>query len=296
MFMKVTKNGFIILHYMVFEMTEKCVDSILKTFNTNNISIVIVDNNSSNDSCNQLINKYKNVECVTIIKNIKNLGFANGNNVGYQFLKNKDNFDYIIDINNDVIIDDKDFLNKISTIYDKTNFAILGPDIYNPKTNKHQNPTYINDLKHINGMSKNEIQRLQKIITKKNKHFFYYYIRDNLLKNIRKLYLKQKEIKVDITKEYENCVLHGACLIFSKEFINSRNYAFNPNTFLYFEEDILHYEIQKLNLKTYYSPIIKIEHYEDVSTDSLCQTNYKKEKLKMIEIEKSMKVFLELPD
>ena len=44
-------------------------------------------------------------------------------------------------------------------------------------------------------------------------------------------------------------VLHGACLILSTRFRENRMECFNPRTFLYGEEHILHHECMKQNLK-----------------------------------------------
>lgn len=105
---------------------------------------------------------------------------------------------------------------------------------------------------------------------------------------------KIKQVNLDRTKVYENPVLQGACYIFSKDFIQARNYAFYPETFLYFEEDILHLQCQQQNLKMLYVPNIQIKHLEDVSTNMILKTNLSKEKMKSENLIHSMTAFINL--
>ena len=110
-------------------------------------------------------------------------------------------------------------------------------------------------------------------------------------------FIKYKILKrkgIDYSKEYINPHLHGSCYIFSKKFIESRTYAFNPATFLYYEEDILCYECKNQNLKMFYSPEIHIQHLEDVSTNMVYKSDYKKEEFKLKEMIKSSEVYINL--
>ena len=76
---------FVVLHYKVFEETRKCILSLLKL--QGDKRIVIVDNHSPNNSGRKLVEEYKNMPEVKVIITQYNLGFACGNNIGYQFAK-----------------------------------------------------------------------------------------------------------------------------------------------------------------------------------------------------------------
>ena len=76
-----------------------------------------------------------------------------------------------------------------------------------------------------------------------------------------------------------NVVLHGACYIFSKQYIELRKMAFNPNTFLYLEEEILYFEAMRDNMLILYSPQLKVEHLEDISTKKAFKFAYSREKM-----------------
>lgn len=294
------KFGFVILHYMALDMTIECVEQILKLFSNNSIKIIIVDNASSNGSGLQLREKYKNNEFVEVLINHKNLGFAQGNNLGYLYLKANYNCDFIIIMNNDVIIEQQNFLDKIQTIYQETQFAVLGPDIYSPKLKGSQSPHYRRDEKKLYGMSIDDVKSKISYLERVNNLLYYYWLRHLLFGWVRKFIPRRLEKcensnkELDYCKNMENVVLHGACLIFSIDFIKKRKLAFNPDTFLYSEEDILHYECKKQNLKILFSPEIKVIHLEDVSTDSVYKSTIKKTKFINKYLEQSTKLFFNI--
>lgn len=100
---------FVILHYLTYEDTIECVESITNNINYKNYEIIIVDNASKNGSYEAIEDKFRYSEKIYIIKSNKNLGFAKGNNIGYKFAKNNLNADFIITINNDTIITERLF-------------------------------------------------------------------------------------------------------------------------------------------------------------------------------------------
>ena len=71
-----------------------------------------------------------NPNALIIIKNEKNYGFAEGNNIGIRFALKNLNSDYILLLNNDTVVD-KDFLNYMVETGEKDEkIGILGPKIY----------------------------------------------------------------------------------------------------------------------------------------------------------------------
>ena len=280
--------GFVILHYMAYDMTCKCVDNLIRRFSKNDIRIVIVDNCSPNGTGVLLKNKYEN-DYVKILLNSENLGFAKGNNVGYEYLKPYSP-EFVVVMNNDVVIEDDLFLDKVRQVYNDYNYGVLGPDIINPLIQNRQNPSRIKPL------SIDEIKTEIAFRSKMDRHFMFYYVRKSTLGRLKTLITGRSNIREKIDRDaiYENVVLHGACYIFSQEFIKQRNLAFNDRTFLYFEEDILHTECLKQKIKILYDPFIAVTHYEDVSTDLAFGRKYKKEKMKNHEMLKSLLILKEI--
>lgn len=95
------KVGIVIVNYNGALFNSDCIDSIKKS-NYEEYEIIVVDNASTDNSLNILVEEYK--DDITIIKSKENLGFSGGNNLGIEYaIKNGCN--YIMLLNNDTIID-----------------------------------------------------------------------------------------------------------------------------------------------------------------------------------------------
>lgn len=264
---------FVILHYMAIEYTIECIDSIKNNINYDNQNIVVVDNGSPNNSGYILKDKYKNDTSVNIIISDENLGFAKGNNLGYKYAKEFLNSNYIVVLNNDTVIEQEDFSDKIIELYNQKKYHVLGPDIISTRIKgHHQNPCIIKIFN-----NKDDVKRyIKKLKIGYYKCLFKKYTKTyNLIKRLN----NNANINTDnyINYDIENVKLHGSCLIFSKKYISENEFAFNPNTFMYMEEDILYYECKKKNYKMLYSPSLKIYHKEDISTEALLKRSVDKD-------------------
>ncbi len=269
---------FLILHYYCIEETIKCVESIkkIKSYN-NNIKIVIVDNGSKNNSKKVLEQKYSNNKNIILIFNEKNLGYAKGNNIGYRYIKNNYSPDFIIMTNNDVIFNDTEILKKIINDYKKYHFAVLGPQIILKDGKIHNMRRTLPEKKEI-----------RITIFKKKILLLLTYLN---LYAIIKVLKKEDKKEITINNKTKNIILHGCCLIFSKEYIN-RFEGLNPKTFLYCEEELLFLRLKKNNLLSLYDNEINIIHNEDSSTNHLYPDKRKKEIFFLKNYIKSNKILL----
>lgn len=304
------KIAFVILHYIALEDTIECVESILQNIKYDNLSIVLVDNNSPNSSGVELKEKYQDHPRVNVILNDKNLGFAKGNNVGYKYAAEELEADYIILLNNDTIIEDENFAAKILNIFDETGYAVLGPDIISLKSGQHQNPMRMygmsmNRVKiKIKEMRRWYIKILIEEMVKNPKIINSIQTFKNVLKTLRNKYRgdsidpqnnsNPQNNSIDFGKRHENVPLHGACLIFSPIYINTFKEGLYPETFMYMEEEILYYLCRKNNLTLIYDPSSIVYHKEDVSTDLVLTSNNKKNKFYIVNTIKSAKILYKL--
>lgn len=256
------KICFVILHYMALEVTKECVDSIIKLQNGHFIEIVIVDNGSTNKTGKKLKTMYEQNKRVHIILLENNSGFANGNNVGYEYAKKILQVDFIVIANSDTCFLQKNFIETIYKIYNEINFSVLGPDIINTE-GIHQNPY------RKKALSRNEVTRL--LINKKVMYWFMMLQkRYPILGRYNlpwKLYIKKgnRDRKVP-DKQLENVVLHGSCIILSPIFLENNEQVFYLNTFMYGEEDILGYVCKIRNYRIVYSSQLQVIHKEEKST------------------------------
>ena len=96
-------TGIVILNYNDSKTTSEMLDKI-KSFKTLN-HIVVVDNNSSDDSL-KVLEKYKS-EKIDIVANKENKGYAYGNNVGIRYLRDTYKCDYVFISNPDIIVSEE---------------------------------------------------------------------------------------------------------------------------------------------------------------------------------------------
>ena len=69
----------IILNYNVRYFLELCILSVESAIKNLDAEIIVVDNNSQDDSCVMIKSRFPNVK---LIENNENLGFPKGNNIG----------------------------------------------------------------------------------------------------------------------------------------------------------------------------------------------------------------------
>lgn len=113
----------IVLNYNDYKTTSKFLEKI-KDYKTID-HIVVVDNNSSDDSY-ELLLKYKS-DKIHVIKSEKNGGYSYGNNYGIKYAIKEFNTEYIIISNPDVFFEEK-VVDDMKKMYDKEErVAIVAP-------------------------------------------------------------------------------------------------------------------------------------------------------------------------
>lgn len=287
------KIVFVILHYYTITDTIKCVNSIKDNINNDECEIIIVDNASPNQTGEELKEMYKNIENIHVIINEKNLGFARGNNIGFLYAKEKLKAEYIILLNNDTIILQKNFLELVVQEFNESKFAVMGPKILLP--NNEINPLIL-ELPDFKIIQKQLFDIRLDLITN---YLWINGLYKNLRQGIKKVLIKlkfktnNKNIKENsIDEKHENIVLHGSFLIFSKEYIE-RFDGLDDRTFLYREEELLAIRLKKNNLKSIYNPQIEILHNEDGATNAMNKNNRKKQIFVNENLIKSTKILID---
>ena len=255
--------GYVILHYQSIEITKKCVDKLLM-FSKNN-PIIIVDNCSPNGSGKQLEKMYSKCINITVIINEENQGFAKGNNLGYQYIKRKYSLNYVVVMNNDIMIEDNDFAVIIEQFMEKSEVDVCGPDMVTLKGN-HQNPLQLKPC-----TSKYLQRRVRedkiKVLLLRTRLFWKLY--ENY-KKTHKIPIRTKQPTVF------DCILHGSCIIYGPEYIKREQNAFLPITYMYNEEAILYDYLVHKGYKTGYCSDVTILHMEGVSTSERIENKKKK--------------------
>lgn len=257
------KFVFLVLHYKTSLVTERCVNSILKY---EKAKIIIIDNGSNDGSGEFLMEKYKNTKNVFVLISNKNLGFSDGNNYAFEYINDeKIDYDFIICCNNDLVFEQKDFLDILIDVYNDNKVPVIGPDIlmYKDK-NIHQNPL------RFCARNISEIEEYKKEINNNIKNINYLSLKLRL-KKILSVFLKDKTRNsldnFDYTIEKKGVCLSGSCLIFTPTFFTSYKKLFFPSTFFYHEEEILYYRLSNKGLEMLYTPKLQVLHDHSVSTN-----------------------------
>lgn len=223
------KVGIVILNYKSYRDTIRLISDLQKQKGDIFLEIVVVDNDSPNESVGE-IDKYLSstefIYNVYFIKNACNSGYAKGNNVGLQYLE-QFNCDYVAILNNDIYFT-SDFtfealVNKYQTLENVGLVAPLQLNIENDIITTQVNiPTFFDDfcLAFYLGRKYNR---------KRNKY-------------ISKGYINSIVEKVDIVP--------GSFIFVSYNIFKNLSF-FDEGTFLFGEERCLAAKIKKSGLFNY---------------------------------------------
>ena len=113
-------TSIIILTYNHLEKTKKCIESIKRYTKNEVYEIIVVDNNSNDDTINWL----KTQSDITVIYNKENRGFPIGCNQGIS--EANKSYDILL-LNNDTIVTTNWLTNLRKCLYSKSNIGAVGP-------------------------------------------------------------------------------------------------------------------------------------------------------------------------
>lgn len=276
--------SFVILHYKNIDDTVECIKSIYKLDTDKKISIVIVCNSVLSDSDFDLLNSYS----IDFVNLNENVGFARGNNAGCEFAIKKYNPDFLCVINNDTVIEQSDFIDKIYKCYDETSFDMMGPRIITDGGDSvNPFPVY----KSIHEIDE-KIRYSNKLIKIYGNVFLRFLL--SLYLNIKHFFKKPSHL-INGSKSQYGVALHGCALVFSRKYYEKYKFVFYPGTFLYHEEEFLYFRMKRDGLVSYYNSDLEIFHKEGSSLNlAFKNQNYKKLIFKNKEIVRSLTLLKEV--
>lgn len=109
----------IILNYNVRYFLEQCVLSVQGAIQNLDAEIIVVDNNSPDDSCQMIKERFPEV---ILVENKENLGFPKGNNIGVEKAKGE----YVCILNPDTVVAEDTFEKILAFAKTKTDLGIIG--------------------------------------------------------------------------------------------------------------------------------------------------------------------------
>lgn len=272
---------FVILHYGDASVSMTAIRSVLALKKGGfSVSIVVVDNASPNGTGLEVKNQIENLQDAYFIQNKENLGFAKGNNVGFRFAKQELKADYIILMNNDVIIESENICELIEADFQKEKFAVLGPRILT-SVGRDQNPLRPGLLKGF---------RLGLTISYLWIDWFLTFLFVSpVLHKLFNPFVPKSGCDVEPLNDVE---LHGSFLVFSPIYIE-RFDGLDDRTFLYCEEEFLFARCHFNKLKTRFNPQIRIIHNEVETNNSSILKIRKKRLFRVRNCLKSLSIYRE---
>lgn len=245
------KTGVVILNYNNAEDTISCIKSLYAHTPLEKIKVVVVDNGSNETTVTtikEFISRY--TPSVTLLETDKNLGYALGNNFGCQYLYKDKNIDTIAIVNNDTIfIQDiiTPLVEKLNTIPD---CAIISPLLL------------CKDGKTIDTNCARKAETLGQIFISWALLFRNSFGILSRIKNRRSMLPKRiygEVLPIELPS--------GSCMVCRKSLFESIG-SFDPNTFLYYEENILWEKIKALGLKNYIDTSVRLIHIGAATTST----------------------------
>ena len=237
--------GVVVLNYVNYAETIKCVNSLL---NQTSVScrIVIVENGSNNESAERLQEAFAGMETVSVLDTGKNLGYAKGNNLGIQSLRDE-GIQRIFVANSDLEFADPNTLRQILDACEP-GVGLITPMICNPDGSIDPRVVYKKKALYLR-IGKIICQRLLRLYGRKKQREL------NSIEAGKALTGLQNDVYV----------VSGSGYLLTEEFFS--HYAgLYAETFLYFEEWATSILLHKAGLKTKIADCAPITHLGGAST------------------------------
>ncbi len=222
----------VIVNYNVQYFLEQCILSVQAASQNLKIEIIVVDNNSSDDSCKILIEKFPEI---ILIQNKENVGFSKANNQGVEIAKG----DYVLILNPDTVVAEDTFVQILAFAKSKPNLGVLGVKLIDGSGNflpesKRGIPTPLVAFSKIFGIS-----------SKQTGKYYATHLNENETGTV--------------------AVLVGAFMLLKRSVYNEVN-GFDEAYFMYGEDIDLSYKTLNKGYQNYYYANTQVVHYKGEST------------------------------
>lgn len=221
----------IIVNYNTRQLTANCIASIFEKTKGVDFEVILVDNASTDGSKEFFENDYR----LKYVYSEKNLGFGQGNNLGYQYAKG----DYIFLLNSDTLLINNAVFELVKFMEMHPEVSICGGALYNPEMQ--------------------ECSSYGLFLPSLSLEF------DTLFRGVfsRKQLLRMKN---EISTKGYACIgyITGADMMLRREKIEEIG-LFDPEFFMYYEETEMTYRYKQKGYSSVFFPTAKIQHLEGKS-------------------------------
>ena len=214
----------ITINFNGYKETCELIESFYKV-ETYPYELIVVDNASKNDDGKLLKEKYPNI---TVVCSDKNLGFAGGNNLGYQYATGE----YILYINNDITITTPILQILINRLMSSPHIGVVSPKIkyeYQPDTIQYAGFTPMTSI---------------------------------LLQN--KMIGEKEKDNGQYDQPCHTGFAHGACMLTSRDILKKAG-TMTEVYFLFYEEMDWGMQLQRAGYESWYEPTATVLHKESMT-------------------------------
>lgn len=225
----------IILNYNVRYFLELCVLSVQNAIQNIDAEIIVIDNNSQDDSCAMMKLRFPNIK---LIENKENSGFPKGNNIGVAVAQGE----YICILNPDTVVAEDTFIKVLAFAKKQNELGIVGVKLIDGTGNflpesKRGIPTPWVALTKIMG--------LYKLFPKAFGKYYAQHLSENETGNVE--------------------ILVGAFMLLKRDLYNEIG-GFDEDCFMYSDDIDLSYMALKKGKPNYYFHETSVIHYKGEST------------------------------
>ena len=218
----------IVVNYNGQKFLEKCLNSIEQFIDYQSCEVIIIDNNSTDDSISII---QRNFPSIKIFCSLVNLGFGRANNLAIQHSRG----DYLLFLNTDTILIENTPQILLAYLQQHQNIGIISPKIV-----------------FLDGSYQLSCGRLPNIVIE-----FLDKIRYGLNKKWHHIFANL------YSKQYSNIQemgwLTGACLMMTRD-VFDRVGGFDESFFMYFEDKDICKRVAEMGLKVVYYPKTSLIH------------------------------------
>jgi len=231
------KISIVIVNYNVKYFIKQCLQSVYKSKSAAELEVIVIDNNSQDNSVEMIKTEFKDV---ILVENKNNVGFSKANNQGFDLASGE----FVLILNPDTIIEETTLDICLNYFKSNQNVGAIGVKMLDgagrflPES-KRGFPTPVASLFKLFGLSK---------IFPKSPIFNSYYLG----------HLSEDKI-------HEIDVLTGAFLFTSKKLLDQIK-GFDEDYFMYGEDIEMSFRINELGKKIIYLPTSSIIHFKGEST------------------------------
>lgn len=219
----------IIVNYNTISLLINAIDSVLEKTNDVEYEIIIVDNNSDDDS-QSIIDKRYNTH-VKYIALLENIGFGKANNIGIENARGRN----IFLLNPDTILQNNSIKILSSFLDENSLVGVVGANLYNE-----------------DGTDQPSFSQIYPSLRVELSNFFHL------------MFLQNKQCINKTNQPIKTLSVVGAAMMIKKDIIKNVG-VFNPKFFMYSEEEEWCYRIRKAGFMIFNVPAAKITHLDGKS-------------------------------